>query len=152
MRGIATVALAGVVLVAGASAYTHRTVTPALGGEAQPSKIYAADGTLVTTLHAEQNRELVPLDHIARRLQDAVVAIEDERFWHHRGVDLRALLRAAKADARSGRVVEGGSTITQQYVKNTLLDARPTVHRKPREASLAVQLEHRASKRQILEG
>src|SRR5439155_11128431 len=119
---------------------------------APPAKIFAADGTLVTTLHAEQNRELVPLDHIARPLQDAVVAIEDERFWHHGGVDLRALLRAARADARSGKVVEGGSTITEQYVKNTLLDARRTVHRKLREASLAVQLEHNESKRQILEG
>ena len=152
MRGIATAVFAGVALVAGACAYTPRTVTPVLGGEAQSSKIFAADGTLVTTLHAEQNRELVPLDHIARPLQDAVVAIEDERFWHHGGVDLRALLRAARADARSGKVVEGGSTITEQYVKNTLLDARRTVHRKLREASLAVQLEHKESKRQILEG
>src|SRR5439155_14075253 len=107
---------------------------------------------LVTTRPAEQNRELGPLDHIARPLRDAGVAIEDERFWHHGGVDLRALLRAARADARSGKVVEGGSTITEQYVKNTLLDARRTVHRKLREASLAVQLEHTASKRQILEG
>ena len=118
---------------------------------AETSRIYAADGTLVTSLHGEENREVVPLSRIPKALQDAVVAIEDERFWSHRGVDLRAVARAAAANTAEGRVVEGGSTITQQYVKNELLDTEKTAQRKLREASLAYNLEERASKGRILE-
>ncbi|MGH2681602.1 MAG: transglycosylase domain-containing protein [Actinomycetota bacterium] len=118
----------------------------------QTSVVYDADGNRLATLHAEENRVLVPLDRIPQVLQDAVVAIEDQRFWSHRGVDLRALARAALSNARSGRIVEGGSTITQQYVKNTILGPELTLDRKIREAALALQLEDSMSKRAILEG
>ena len=118
---------------------------------AETSRIYAADGALVTSLHGGENREVVPLSRIPKTLQDAVVAIEDERFWSHPGVDLRAVARAAAANTAEGKVVEGGSTITQQYVKNELLDSAKTAQRKLREASLAYQLEDRASKGRILE-
>jgi penicillin-binding protein 1A len=119
---------------------------------AESTKIYASDGSLVTTLHAEQNRETVPLSQMPKVLRDAAVAIEDERFWHHTGVDVRAMVRAAWADATHGKVVQGGSTITEQYVKNVLADRERTVHRKVREAALAYQLEHKLGKSKILEG
>jgi penicillin-binding protein 1A len=117
----------------------------------QNSIIYAADGTPITTLHAEEDRVLVPIDRIPKVLQDAVVAIEDKRFWSHRGVDLKALVRAAYVNATEGRIVEGGSTITQQYVKNTLVGNDRTLKRKIREARLAWDLEHDFSKGEILE-
>jgi penicillin-binding protein 1A len=118
---------------------------------AESSRIYAADGTLVATLHAEENRETVPYNRIPPVVRDAVVAIEDERFWQHKGVDPKAVLRAAYANAEEGEVVEGGSTITQQYVKNELLTRERNVRRKIQEAALAYQLEKQYSKERILE-
>src|SRR5437762_13940889 len=119
---------------------------------AQSTKIFAADGSLLTTLHAEQNRETVPLDQMPKQLRDAVVAIEDERFWHHKGVDIRAVIRAAWADANHGKIVEGGPTITEQYVKNVLADRERTVHRTLREPPLAYQREHKTGKSELLAG
>jgi penicillin-binding protein 1A len=116
----------------------------------QNSIIYAIDGTPITTLHAEQDRVVVPIDRIPEVVQDAVVAIEDKRFWSHRGIDLKALIRAAYVNATKGRIVEGGSTITQQYVKNTLVGNDRTLKRKIREARLAWELEHDYSKAEIL--
>jgi len=139
-------------LVAGSCAWSTPNLRIEGPAVAQSSKIYAADGGVLTTLHAEQNRETVPLAQMPKPLRNAVVAIEDERFWHHKGVDLRALARAVWADARNGRVVQGGSTITEQYVKNVLADQERTVHRKLREAALAYQLEHKLGKSKILEG
>ncbi|MDQ3570967.1 MAG: PBP1A family penicillin-binding protein [Actinomycetota bacterium] len=117
----------------------------------ESSKILATDGTLVTTVHAEENRETVPLSRIPESLRDAVVAIEDERFWQHKGVDTQAVGRALYADAREASVVEGGSTITQQYVKNRLLRPERDLRTKVQEATLAYQLERRHSKERILE-
>jgi penicillin-binding protein 1A len=88
---------------------------------------------------------------MAPALKNAVIAIEDRRYWDHGGVDVRAVLRATKRDVSQGRVEEGGSTITQQYVRMVMLGRERTVHRKLREAVLAVQLERKYSKRQILE-
>lgn len=116
------------------------------------STIYDAEGRLITTLHAEEDRELIPLSRIPTAVQDAVVAIEDQRFWSHRGVDLKAIIRAAYVNATTGRIEEGGSTITQQYVKNRLLSPEQTLTRKVREASLAWQLEQELSKEEILSG
>lgn len=118
---------------------------------ATSTKIYAVDGTLITTLEAEENRELVPLDELPAHVADAVIAIEDARFLDHRGVDLRAVLRALRRNASAGEVVEGGSTITQQYVKNLLGENDRTVKRKLKEASLAFQLERHYTKERILE-
>jgi penicillin-binding protein 1A len=116
----------------------------------QTSFIYAADGTLITSLHAEQDRILIGSARIPRAMKDAVVAIEDRRFWTHRGVDVRAILRAARANAAEGEIVQGGSTITQQYVKNTITGTERTVDRKLREAFLALQVEKEMSKEEIL--
>jgi penicillin-binding protein 1A len=84
-------------------------------------------------------------------LQNAVISIEDARFYYHHGVDFRAVFRAAKENAESGALRQGGSTITQQLVKNTLLDSGKRLDRKIEEASLAWQLEDHYSKQRILE-
>ncbi|MBV8304977.1 MAG: transglycosylase domain-containing protein, partial [Acidimicrobiia bacterium] len=139
-------------LVAGACAWQTPDLLLSGPAVAQSTKIFAADGSLITTLHADQNRETVPLSEMPKQLQDAVVAIEDERFWHNTGVDIRAVVRAAWADAMHGKVVEGGSTITEQYVKNVLADRERTVHKKLREAAIAYQLQHKIGKAKILEG
>lgn len=117
----------------------------------QTSKIIAANGTVITELHGEQNRENVSLGQICEDLQDAVIAIEDERFYQHGGVDWEAIARAFWTNVVQGKVVQGASTITQQYVKNTLTGKERTYWRKIEEASLANQLERRYSKDKILE-
>jgi penicillin-binding protein 1A len=140
-----------VVLAVSACAYTPAAIPDRPVQRAQSSRIYAADGTLIATLHAEENREDVPLAELPRHVRDAVLAIEDARFWEHRGVDAKAVLRAARANTAEGAVIEGGSTITQQYVKNALLTTDRTIDRKVEEALLAVQLERRYTKERILE-
>lgn len=151
-QGPAAAVLAVAALVSGACSYQSRAVLPVVPDEVESSTVYAADGTLLYTFHAEENRKVVPLDEIPRHVQDAVIAIEDERFYRHRGVDVRAIMRALRANALAGEVAEGGSTITQQYVKKVLLeDESQTLARKIEEASMAMQLEERYSKGRILE-
>ncbi|HEX2058305.1 MAG TPA: transglycosylase domain-containing protein [Actinomycetota bacterium] len=122
---------------------------------AQSSKIFDSKGRLITTLHRGQNRTNVTLDQIPQVLQNAVIAIEDERFYEHGGVDLRAIFRAALANASAGDIEQGGSTITQQYVKNVIISpneiAEQTIDRKLQEAALARQIEKKLSKDEILE-
>ncbi|MEX2659461.1 MAG: transglycosylase domain-containing protein [Acidimicrobiales bacterium] len=138
-------------LAAGACSYTPATLDVTDPKLAQSSKIYAADGTLLTTLLAEENRENVRVAELPPHVTQAVLAVEDSRFYDHRGVDVRAILRATAANTRSGSIVEGGSTITQQYVKKTLLTPDKSLERKVEEALLALQLERRYSKDRILE-
>jgi len=116
----------------------------------QTSFVFASDGSMITPLHAEQNRVIVPLSKIPENIRNAVVAIEDKRYYDHMGIDVKALLRAAYVDATTGRIVEGGSTITQQYVKNAYTGDEQTLSRKFREAVLAYQLEQTLSKDEIL--
>ena len=118
---------------------------------AQPTKIYSADGRLLAKLYLE-NREVVPISQIATSLTEGIVSIEDERFYDHGGVDPIGLVRATLKTASGTR--QGASTITQQYVRNTLLlDERTqmTATRKVREAYLAMELEKRYDKTKILE-
>jgi penicillin-binding protein 1A len=117
---------------------------------AQTSFLYAADGSLVTTLHAGEDRIVVPSSKIPAVVRNAVVAVEDKRFYDHKGIDLKAVLRAAYIDATRGEIVEGGSTITQQYVKLAYAGDEQTLSRKIKEAYLAWQLEKRLTKDQIL--
>lgn len=146
------VCIVALATLGGACSYQSRAVLPEVPVEVQSSTLYAADGTLVYTFHAEENRKVVPLAEIPVHVRNAVVAIEDERFYRHEGVDVRAVLRALRANAEAGQVEEGGSTITQQYVKKVLLeDDSQTVSRKIEEASMALQLERRYSKDRILE-
>jgi penicillin-binding protein 1A len=117
----------------------------------QQTMIFAADGTPITSIESDENRIVVPLSQIPEMLQNAVVSIEDERFWEHGGVDLRGIARAAKSNSKAGGVSEGGSTITQQYVKTVLLTPERTLDRKIEEANLAIQVEKTHSKTWILE-
>jgi len=111
--------------------------------------VYANDGkTVLAVLRGDENRVLVEGKEIAPMMKHAIVAIEDRRFFEHRGIDLRGIARALWADIREKRVVEGGSTITQQFVKNTLLDSDKTIGRKVREAALAWQLEQRTENKE----
>ena len=113
--------------------------------------IYAGDGKRVlAVLRGSQSRILLRSDQIAPVMKQAIVAIEDRRFYEHRGVDLHGIIRAVWADIRNKKVVEGGSTITQQFVKNTYTKNQRSIARKLKEAALAWQLEQRWSKDRIL--
>jgi len=104
--------------------------------------IYDSTGKRVlTVLRGSEARTLVSYDEIAPSMRQAIVAIEDRRFWEHDGIDLRGIGRALIADIRHKKVVEGGSTITQQFVKNALDRDQKTIARKVREAAFAWQLE-----------
>ena len=117
---------------------------------AQTSFLYASDGSLITELHATEDRVVLRKGDMPAYLRDAVVAIEDRRFYYHHGVDGRAIARAAYMNAAEGTVVEGGSTITQQLVKILYVGSADTLRRKIDEAALAWQLEDRMSKDRIL--
>jgi penicillin-binding protein 1A len=118
---------------------------------AQNSKVFAADGSLLCELKGDQDREIIGLDQMPDALKKAIVAIEDTDFYHHRGVNWKAVVRALWANVVKGSVVEGGSTITQQYVKNAYVGPRRTLWRKVQEAHLAFELEQKYSKDKILE-
>ncbi len=146
----------GAVLIAASAlgtACTYETIdlAPTLPPNAQSSTIVAADGSEITVLHGIENRVEIAFADIPEHVVDAVVAIEDRRYFNHRGVDLRAVIRAAWRNVEAGDVVEGGSTITQQYVKNAMLLTDRTVDRKIQEASLAFQIEREYTKEEILE-
>jgi penicillin-binding protein 1A len=113
--------------------------------------IYASDGkTVLATLRGSESRIVVGSERIASVAKQAIVAVEDRRFWEHRGIDLRGMARAFWADIRHKEVVQGGSTITQQFVKNQYTKKDRSVSRKLKEAALAWQLEQRWSKDRIL--
>ena len=115
------------------------------------SFIVAADGSLLGSIPAEKNRTPVPLWKISPWLPKATVAIEDHRFYGHGGVDYEGIARAAVSDLRAGHVVQGGSTITQQLVRNLYISKERTFKRKIKEACLAVKLSRRWSKDRILD-
>ncbi len=138
-------------LVASACTYTPLTLQTSIPPNAESSVLLAADGSELTVLHSGENRTEITLDQVPRHVIDAVVAIEDRRFWQHSGIDLRGIARAARRNISAGEVVEGGSTITQQFVKNALIGSDRTLDRKVQEASLALQVEREFTKEQILE-
>ncbi|MBN2073789.1 MAG: PBP1A family penicillin-binding protein [Actinobacteria bacterium] len=118
------------------------------------SRIYAADGTLIATFHGEENRELVSLGQIPKNLINAVLAIEDERFYQHSGFDLEGIIRSLIINLTSGGIEQGATTITQGYIKNVYMPEEKyeiTYERKLKEIVLAYQLEQIYSKDEILE-
>src|SRR6266536_786538 len=124
---------------------------PILGPLAQRTTIYASNGKQLGVL-ADENRVVVRINQIPKIVRDAVVAIEDDRFYEHKGIDFRGIARAAVEDIRSGAIEQGGSTLTQQYVKLIVInDTSETFDRKIREAAYAVQLEKQLTKDQILQ-
>ena len=164
MRLARTAALAGLflalgvmVLVPNARAFTGTWTTSKGQALAQMtelserSAVLRRDGSVITYLHADENRQPVKLSQVPNAVINAVIGVEDDRFWKHHGVDLRGMFRALATNVSSGEVRQGGSTLTQQLVKNSLLTPEKTVDRKVREALLAWRLEDHNTKRQILE-
>ncbi len=160
LRTIVLLALLGVIaMIAGAAGlYVGLAADlPSLASEgeyqaAQTTKVYDSSKPpqLLAELHGIEDRELVSGDSIPQFVRDAVVAIEDERFYSHSGVDLIGIARALWADVRSGSYEQGASTITQQFIKNAYITDEKTIDRKVREAALAYQLEKKWSKEKIL--
>ncbi len=159
---LATVAVASLALVLVAAsvvalgAAADRRVSegppPALLLARPPTRsvIDAADGSVLAVLHRDQDRTVVPLAAIPVRVRQAVLAIEDARFYQHGALDLRGIARALVTDARSDQLRQGGSTITQQYVKTVVTGDQVNLHRKLVEAVYAAQLARRLTKDQIL--
>jgi len=116
----------------------------------QNSFVYAANGSLLGSIPAERNRTPVPLAKVSPWMAKATVAIEDHRFYEHGGVDYEGIARAAWKDLRAGHVVQGGSTITQQLVRNLYISKERTFKRKIKEACLAIRLSRARSKDWIL--
>src|SRR5207248_6024249 len=112
--------------------------------------VYASDGSLLGSIPADKNRTRVALRGVSFWTRKATVAIEDHRFYEHGGVDYQGILRAAWSDLRAGHVVQGGSTITQQLVRNLYISKERTFKRKLKEACLAIKLSRRWSKDRIL--
>jgi len=112
--------------------------------------VYAANGSLLGSIPAEKNRQPVALTQMSPWMAKATVAIEDRRFYKHGGVDYKGIVRAAIRDLRAGKVVQGGSTITQQLVRNLYISRQRTFKRKIKEACLAIKLARNKSKDWIL--
>jgi membrane peptidoglycan carboxypeptidase len=115
------------------------------------SFLFAADGSLLGVVPSEANRQPLELGHMSPWLPKATVAIEDRRFYRHGALDYKGIARAFVADLRAGRIVEGGSTITQELVDNLYIPSKQrTLARKLKEACLATKLAKRLTKKQIL--
>ncbi len=146
--------LAGLGAVVGvAKAYMETAPTlnlAAIDDQAQTSFIYDASGNLITEYKGSENRIMVSIDTMPLYLQHAFVAVEDARFYTHNGVDVKRIVGAFIKNFVSGSQ-QGGSTITQQLIKNTLLSSEQSYKRKIQEAYLAMQLETRYTKNEILE-
>ncbi|HAC63261.1 MAG TPA: penicillin-binding protein, partial [Cyanothece sp. UBA12306] len=117
----------------------------------ETSYIYDIKGRLLSRLHEEANREVVPLDYMSPELKRAVLAIEDSHFYYHNGINPTSIGRALWVNYKSGGVVEGASTITMQLVKNIFLSRERTFNRKLSEAVLAIRVEQVFEKDKILE-
>ncbi len=115
------------------------------------TQVFDTKGLLLANLHAEENRtRILPSQEIPDIMKHAVVAIEDERFYEHYGIDMVGIARAMAKNIKAGRVVQGASTLTQQLVKNAFLTSEKTFKRKAIEAMMAFQLERKYSKEEIL--
>src|SRR6266511_1508922 len=113
--------------------------------------IYDRTGEHLLYRLEDERRELVTLAQVPEKLQEATIAIEDKTFWSNPGIDVGGIIRAAQANARSGGITQGGSTITQQLIKTRLLGDEPTFARKAKEAILAIEATRTFSKQKILE-
>lgn len=118
---------------------------------AETTHIYDIKGRLLTSLHDEANREVVPLNKISPNLKRAVMAIEDSHFYQHHGINPGGVMRALVANLEASETVEGGSTLTMQLVKNLFLSPKRALSRKAAEAVLSIRLEQIFTKDQIME-
>lgn len=136
--------------VPGAGAEDDYATYPPLPTAYRSIKVYDNHGRFVGRLLPEK-RYWTPLSRIPSFLQQAVVAVEDARFYEHGGIDVRGIARALVKDVMKRSLVEGGSTITQQLIKNRYLTGEKTLDRKVKEGFMAVEFEKKYSKAQILE-
>ena len=137
--------------LAGAAWVLTQIPLPPEAPQAQTTVIYDTTGSQLATLHGVENRFPVNLDKVPPVMTAAVVAAEDRKFFVHKGIDPLGIGRALWADIRSKGVTQGGSTITQQYVKNAYVGTDYTLWRKVREAVISVKIERKFNKNQILE-
>ena len=128
-----------------------RSSTPEDFRTAETSVVYAADGTLISTLSGEKDTYYLTADQIPYDVKAAIVSIEDKKFYDHKGVDTKAIARAILAMIKNGEPTQGGSTITQQLARNIYLTMDRTWQRKMEEIFLAKALEKKYTKDQILE-
>jgi penicillin-binding protein 1A len=149
LAGIASLAAIGYVLAISATAPALSSLKPIDQGTS--SIVYAADGSSLGYIQSDEIRTPIRLSRVPESLRAATIAIEDERFYRHDGIDYEAIARAAWKDIKAGRTIEGGSTITQQLVRNLYVGRERTFQRKVREAKLAAELEDKHSKDWILE-
>jgi penicillin-binding protein 1A len=140
----------GTVEVVTAHHYTTKAVAD-LSALAEPSTIYWNDGTSSLGTLGAQFRDPVQIDQVPNRVINAVIATEDRTFWTNDGIDLGAVFRAFLKNVTSGQIEQGGSTITQQLVKNRILTSKRTVNRKVKEIEDALRLNEKFSKKKILE-
>lgn len=117
----------------------------------ETSYVYDMNGQLLSSMHDEANRKVVSLDQISPHMKRAVMAIEDSHFYQHPGINPNSIIRALVANLTQGSVVEGGSTLTMQLVKNLFLTPEQSLSRKAAEAVLSVRIEQVLSKNEILE-
>lgn len=117
----------------------------------QSTKIFDRNGILLYDIFRDENRTYITLDQIPKKLQEATIAIEDKDFYQNQGFSITGYLRAFRNAILSRRIAGGGSTLTQQLVKNTLLSSEQTITRKIKEFILAIQVDRKYTKNQILE-
>jgi len=149
--GALLVLLLMAVTVGGAVVYAVVTVPLPNTLDTSPTVVIDARGRKIGELYAEAARKDVELDRVPEHTRRAVLAAEDAEFYDHPGVSIPGIVRAAIRNVRSGEVRQGGSTISQQYVKTVTGETDQTAMRKAREAVLAMKLEREVSKDQILE-
>ncbi len=137
--------------ISGALFLLSRVPLPAAQPQTQTTFVYAADGTQLAAVNTGENRVSVSLSQVPQVAIDAVIATEDHNYYQHGGVDLVGVFRALVSDVRGEGNLQGGSTITQQYVKQAYLSSQRTLLRKIKEAALAIRLQRTLTKNQILE-
>jgi len=137
-------------LISSAGAQEKLSAYPILSPNYISIKVFDNQGRFVGRI-LPRERYWVPLDRIPPFLQKALVAIEDARFYQHQGIDIRGIARALVKDVVKGKMVEGGSTLTQQLIKNKYFSGQKTIDRKIKEGLLAIEYEHKYTKKQILE-
>ena len=148
---VALALLGAVVGIAKAFVDTAPTLDlAALDAQDKTSFIYDSQGNLITDYKGTEDRIMVSIDEIPEMLQNAFIAVEDARFYEHNGVDVKRIVGALVSNFTSGST-QGGSTITQQLIKQTVLSSEQSYKRKLQEAYLAMELETRYTKKQILE-
>lgn len=118
---------------------------------AETTKIYSADGVILAELHQEENRIRIPIEQISKTLQKTVIAMEDTAFYRHNGINIKGIMRALYKDIIAMAFVEGGSTLTQQLARNLFLEKQKKIERKIKEILMALEIERKYTKVEILE-